>query len=42
MHHGRVAWIVRLVKAGAEGEKQSIDVVTINRPNDLVEIAHLG
>jgi hypothetical protein len=37
-----VAWIVRLVKAGAEGEKQSIDVVTINRPDDLVEIAHLG
>jgi hypothetical protein len=37
-----VAWIVRLVKAGAEGEKQSIDVVTINRPDDLVEIANLG
>jgi hypothetical protein len=37
-----VAWIVRVVKAGAEGEKQSIDVVTINRPDDLVEIAHLG
>jgi hypothetical protein len=37
-----VAWIVRLVKAGAEGDKQSIDVVTINRPDDLVEIAHLG
>jgi len=31
-----------LVKAGAEGEKQSIDVVTINRPDDLVEIANLG
>ena len=37
-----MTWIVRLVKAGAEGEKQSIDVVTINRPDDLVEIAHLG
>ena len=37
-----MAWIVRLVKAGAEGEKQSIDVVTINRPDDLVEIANLG
>jgi hypothetical protein len=37
-----VAWIVRLVKTGVEGEKQSIDVVTINRPDDLVEIAHLG
>ncbi len=37
-----MAWIVRLVKAGADGEKQSIDVVTINRPDDLIEIANLG
>src|ERR1700761_3930376 len=34
--------MVRLVKTGADGEKQSIDVATINRPDDLVEIAHLG
>jgi hypothetical protein len=34
--------MVRLVKTGADGEKQSIDVATITRPDDLVEIAHLG
>jgi hypothetical protein len=37
-----VAWIVRLVKTGADGEKQSVDVVTINRPDDLIEITNLG
>ena len=30
------------MKTGADGEKQSIDVATINRPDDLVEIANLG
>jgi hypothetical protein len=34
--------MVRLVKIEADGEKQSIDVATINRSEDLVEIAHLG
>jgi hypothetical protein len=37
-----VTWMVRLVKPGADGEKQAIDVATITRPDDLVEIAHLG
>jgi hypothetical protein len=37
-----VAWIVRLVKTGADGEKQSVDVVTINRPDDLSDVANLG
>ena len=37
-----MAWIVRLVKTGADGEKQAIDVATIARPDDLVEIANLG
>jgi hypothetical protein len=37
-----VTWMVRLVKTGADGEKQSIDVATITRPDDLVEIANLG
>jgi hypothetical protein len=37
-----VAWIVRLVKTGAEGEKQSVDVMTINRPDDLIDITSLG
>src|SRR5690349_20401395 len=34
--------MVRLVKTGADGEQQSIDVATITRPDDLAEIAHLG
>ena len=37
-----MAWIVRLVKTEADGEKQSVDVATINRPADLGEIATLG
>jgi hypothetical protein len=37
-----VAWILRLVKIGAEGENQSTDVMTINRPDDLRDIANLG
>ena len=37
-----MAWIVRLVNTGADGEKQSVDVVTINRPDDLIEITNLG
>src|ERR1700759_2130976 len=34
--------MVRMVKIEADGEKQAIDVATITRPDDLVEIAHLG
>src|SRR5690349_14553557 len=34
--------MVRLVKTGADGEKQAIDVATITGPEDVVEIAHLG
>jgi len=37
-----VAWIVRLVQAGADGEKQSIDVATISRADDLIDITNLG
>ena len=37
-----MAWIVRLVKIGADGENQSVDVMTINRPDDLRDIASLG
>ena len=37
-----MAWIVRLVKLAADGETQSVDVMTINRPDDLSEIANLG
>src|SRR6201995_4267883 len=34
--------MVRMVKIEADAEKQAIDVATINRPDDLAEIAHLG
>jgi hypothetical protein len=37
-----VAWILRLVKIGADGEKQSVDVMTVTRPDDLSDIANLG
>jgi len=37
-----VAWILRLVKTGAEGEGPCTDVMEINRPGDLVDIANLG
>jgi hypothetical protein len=39
---GRVAWTVRLVKIGAEGEEQWVDVMQVNRPDDLGDIANLG
>jgi len=37
-----VAWIVRLVTTGADGEGQCADVMRINRPDDLGDIADLG
>ena len=37
-----MAWILRLVKTGAEGDGQSTDVMEINRPDDLGNIATLG
>jgi len=37
-----VAWILRLVKIGVEGEGPCTDVMEINRPGDLVDIANLG
>jgi hypothetical protein len=37
-----VAWIVRLVKIGADGEEPLADVIKINRPDDLDDIANLG
>src|SRR5215203_4467108 len=38
----RVAWIVRLVEAEAGGDERCADVMTIDRPDDLTEIANLG
>lgn len=37
-----MAWIVRLVKIRADGEEPFADVMTINRPDDLDDIANLG
>jgi hypothetical protein len=37
-----VAWIIRLVKIGAEGEGRTLDVMEINRSDDLSDIADLG
>jgi len=37
-----VAWIVKLVKTEADGEERCADVMTINRPDDLADIANLG
>ena len=37
-----MSWILRLVKTGAEGEGQVTDVLEIERPDDLGDIATLG
>jgi hypothetical protein len=37
-----VAWILKLVEIGAEGEGQAQDVMEIDRPGDLGDIAALG
>ena len=39
---GRVAWILRLVEIGAEGDGLAHDVMGINRPGNLGSIAVLG
>ena len=37
-----MAWVLRLVEIGAEGEGRCADVVEISRPDGLVDIADLG
>ena len=37
-----MAWIVKLVSVGAEGEEHSTDVMRIARPDDLTDLASLG
>jgi hypothetical protein len=37
-----VAWIVRLVKTGDDCEEQCIDLTTINRPDNLGDVANSG
>ena len=37
-----MAWIVRLLSTGAEGEEHSTDVLRIARPGNLADLASLG
>ncbi len=37
-----MAWMLRLVKIGGEGEGPCTDIMEIRRPDDLVDIANLG
>jgi len=39
---GRVAWIVRLVTTGVDSEEQCVDLMQIDRRDDLGDIADLG
>src|SRR3954466_745603 len=39
---GCVAWVLRLVEIGAEGEERCADVMEISRPDSLDDIADLG
>ena len=37
-----MAWMLRLVKIGAEGEGPCTDIMEVHRPDDLSDIADLG
>jgi hypothetical protein len=37
-----MAWVLRLIETGADGQGRSLDVLEISRPSDLREIANLG
>jgi hypothetical protein len=37
-----VAWILRLVKIGSDGEGRTRDLMEIEQPDDLADIADLG
>ena len=37
-----MAWFLRLVKTGAEGDGQDADVIEINKPDDRGDIARPG
>jgi hypothetical protein len=39
---GRLGWILRLVKTGADSGGQSMDVMEITKPDDLGDIDPLG
>lgn len=37
-----MAWIVRLVSTGVEGDERSTDVMRIAKPDELGDLANLG
>jgi hypothetical protein len=37
-----MAWVLRLIETGADGQGHSIDVLEIGRPDTLHDIADLG
>jgi hypothetical protein len=37
-----MGWVLRLVETGVEGLDRSVDVMAIERPGDLADIAALG
>ena len=37
-----MAWVLRLVEVGAEGEGRCADIMEISRPDSLIDIADLG
>ena len=37
-----MGWVLRLVESGANGSSSSVDVLAIERPGDLTDLADLG
>ena len=37
-----MAWIVKLVSIGAEGEEHGTDIIRITKPDDLADLVTLG
>jgi hypothetical protein len=37
-----MGWVLRLVETGVDGSSRSVDVMAIDRPGDLGDIAALG
>ena len=37
-----MAWVLRLIETGVDGQAESLDVLEISRPDDLRDIAALG
>jgi len=37
-----MGWVLRLVETGVDGSSRSVDVMVIDRPGDLGDLADLG